>query len=66
MIEYESRRCFEGAERRVANARIAGDSNPSKSIISDMENLKGNFYYAKTATNKEKNFTKVEYFSDIT
>ena len=65
VIEYESRRCFEGAGRRVAEARRAGDSDPSKSIISDMEKLMGKSYYGKTAANKER-FTKVKYFSDIT
>ena len=50
---------------RVDEAREAGDSDPRKSIISDMEKLMGNSYYGKTATNKEK-FTKVKYFSDIT
>ena len=64
VVEYEARACFEAAGKRVADARRAGDVDPDKSIISDMEKLMGNSYYGKTATNKEK-FTKVAYLSDV-
>ena len=57
IIEYIPHTCFEKAAERVSEARRAGDADPDKSIIAEMDKLKGNSYYGKTATRKEDHTT---------
>ena len=63
IVEYVPRTCFQKAGERVSDARRAGDADPVKAIIAEMEKLKGNSYYGKTATRKEEH-TKVKLLSE--
>ena len=54
VIEYESRRCFEGAGRKVAEARRAGDSDPSKSIYFRHGKINGKFSQREDSDQKRK------------
>ncbi|XP_072016392.1 uncharacterized protein [Amphiura filiformis] len=54
IAEYTPSSCFSQFVDNVSDARRAGDSDPSKSIIADTMKLMGNSSYGKTITNKYK------------
>ncbi len=52
LADYTPVPCFSEFVDAVSDARRAGDSDPSKSIIADTMKLMGNSSYGKTITNK--------------
>ena len=63
VVEYIPNAAFQGFSTQVAQARLQGEKDKEKALITEMNKLIGNSSYGHTITNKEK-YPDILYVND--